>query len=118
MPLPSPLLVSLKDNWNLSGLKGAVLTINLLANSNLLHCSTVLGTVVSLFLGVLLVGVCSVLIYEIHHETSVIFAVYFFTGDLLNNYCKMDPVANATRFFFACVVTLTYPIECFVAREV
>ena len=40
------------------------------------------------------------------------------TGDLLNNYCKIDPVANATRFFFACVVMLTYPIECFVAREV
>ena len=44
--------------------------------------------------------------------------ICFFTGDLLNNYCKIDPVANATRFFFACVVMLTYPIECFVAREV
>ena len=43
---------------------------------------------------------------------------FAFTGDLLNNYCEMDPVANATRFFFACVIMLTYPIECFVAREV
>jgi len=27
-------------------------------------------------------------------------------------------VANATRFFYTCVIVLTYPIECFVAREV
>jgi len=39
-------------------------------------------------------------------------------GDLLNNYCSFDPVANAARFFFALVIMLTYPIECFVAREV
>ena len=43
---------------------------------------------------------------------------FVIVGDLLNNYCKIDPVANATRFFFACVIMLTYPIECFVAREV
>ena len=40
------------------------------------------------------------------------------TGDLLNNYCSYDPVANVTRLLFACVIMLTYPIECFVAREV
>lgn len=39
-------------------------------------------------------------------------------GDLLNNYCSYDPVANITRLLFACVIMLTYPIECFVAREV
>ena len=36
----------------------------------------------------------------------------------MNNYCDYDPVANAARFFFVCVIMLTYPIECFVAREV
>ena len=47
------------------------------------------------------------------HLTIIILA-----GDLLNNYCGYDPVANATRFFYTCVIMLTYPIECFVAREV
>ncbi|XP_064405359.1 putative sodium-coupled neutral amino acid transporter 11 [Halichondria panicea] len=42
----------------------------------------------------------------------------FTQGDLLNNYCSGDDVANAARFFYSCVVILTYPIECFVAREV
>lgn len=44
--------------------------------------------------------------------------VCIITGDLLNNYCSYDPVANVTRLLFACVIMLTYPIECFVAREV
>lgn len=39
-------------------------------------------------------------------------------GDLLNNYCPHDPIANSARFFYACVIMLTYPIECFVGREV
>ena len=42
----------------------------------------------------------------------------FCKGDLLNNYCEDDVVANVTRFLYACVIMLTYPIECFVAREV
>ena len=41
-----------------------------------------------------------------------------FAGDLLNNYCMHDPVANVTRLLYTCVIMLTYPIECFVAREV
>ena len=52
---------------------------------------------------------------------KLLFVLRFFftvTGDLLNNYCSYDPVANATRLLFACVIMLTYPIECFVAREV
>ena len=48
-----------------------------------------------------------------HTSTSVSFA-----GDLLNNYCMHDPVANVTRLLYTCVIMLTYPIECFVAREV
>ncbi len=39
-------------------------------------------------------------------------------GDLFNNFCGYDPVANTARFLFACVIMLTFPIECFVAREV
>ena len=39
------------------------------------------------------------------------------TGDLLNNYCD-DVAANLARFFYSIVIMLTYPIECFVTREV
>lgn len=39
-------------------------------------------------------------------------------GDLLNNYCYSDDFANAARVVFTLVVGLTYPIECFVTREV
>ena len=39
-------------------------------------------------------------------------------GDLLENYCKDDDLMNAARFGFAITIMLTYPIECFVTREV
>ena len=55
---------------------------------------------------------------EREREREIIYNVYIVTGDLLNNYCSYDPVANVTRLLFACVIMLTYPIECFVAREV
>ena len=40
------------------------------------------------------------------------------SGDLLENYCKDDDLMNAARFGFAITIMLTYPIECFVTREV
>lgn len=39
-------------------------------------------------------------------------------GDLLENYCKSDDLMNAARFLFAISIMLTYPVECFVTREV
>ncbi len=39
-------------------------------------------------------------------------------GDLLNNYCWSDDLMNACRLLFAATIMLTYPIECFVCREV
>ncbi|KAL4221915.1 hypothetical protein ACF0H5_017967 [Mactra antiquata] len=39
-------------------------------------------------------------------------------GDLLENYCQSDDLMNAGRFMFAMTIMLTYPIECFVTREV
>ncbi|XP_076463815.1 putative sodium-coupled neutral amino acid transporter 11 [Babylonia areolata] len=39
-------------------------------------------------------------------------------GDLLENYCKDDVLMNCARFAFALTIMLTYPIECFVTREV
>ena len=40
------------------------------------------------------------------------------TGDLLNNYCDSDPVANVARAVYTLIIMLTYPIELHVTREV
>ncbi|XP_023239840.1 putative sodium-coupled neutral amino acid transporter 11 [Centruroides sculpturatus] len=42
----------------------------------------------------------------------------FSQGDLLENYCMTDDYANAARILFTITIMLTYPIECFVTREV
>ncbi|XP_059503305.1 putative sodium-coupled neutral amino acid transporter 11 isoform X1 [Stegostoma tigrinum] len=39
-------------------------------------------------------------------------------GDLFENYCKNDDWVTAGRFLFAITIILTFPIECFVTREV
>lgn len=39
-------------------------------------------------------------------------------GDLLENYCQSDDLANIARLAFAATISLTYPIECLVVREV
>ncbi|TRY79527.1 hypothetical protein TCAL_09431 [Tigriopus californicus] len=39
-------------------------------------------------------------------------------GDVLNNYCWGDDLANVARLVFCVTVLFTYPIECFVCREV
>ncbi|XP_072272911.1 putative sodium-coupled neutral amino acid transporter 11 isoform X2 [Pyxicephalus adspersus] len=42
----------------------------------------------------------------------------FTQGDLFENYCKDDNLATVGRFCYAITIILTYPMECFVAREV
>eukprot|EP00092_Neocalanus_flemingeri_P027919 GFUD01030312.1.p1 GENE.GFUD01030312.1~~GFUD01030312.1.p1 ORF type:complete len:446 (+),score=110.18 GFUD01030312.1:430-1767(+) len=42
----------------------------------------------------------------------------FTQGDLLENYCWDDTLMNISRLLFCFVILLTYPIECFVCREV
>ncbi|XP_075687219.1 putative sodium-coupled neutral amino acid transporter 11 [Rhinoderma darwinii] len=42
----------------------------------------------------------------------------FTQGDLFENYCKDDNLATVGRFCYAMTIILTYPMECFVAREV
>ncbi|GFQ77631.1 putative sodium-coupled neutral amino acid transporter 11 [Trichonephila clavata] len=39
-------------------------------------------------------------------------------GDLLENFCMNDDWANAARLIFTITIMLTFPIECFVTREV
>ncbi|KAF7248193.1 putative sodium-coupled neutral amino acid transporter 11 [Varanus komodoensis] len=39
-------------------------------------------------------------------------------GDIFENYCKDDDLATFGRFCYGITVILTFPIECFVTREV
>lgn len=39
-------------------------------------------------------------------------------GDLLENYCWDDDLMNFSRVLFSATILLTYPIECFVTRDV
>lgn len=41
-----------------------------------------------------------------------------FSGDLLENYCWNDDLMNFARVLFSVSILLTFPIECFVSREV
>lgn len=41
-----------------------------------------------------------------------------FLGDLLENYCWDDDLMNFSRVLFSISILLTFPIECFVSREV
>lgn len=39
-------------------------------------------------------------------------------GDLLENYCWDDDLMNLSRMLFSITILLTFPIECFVVRDV
>lgn len=39
-------------------------------------------------------------------------------GDLMENYCWDDDLMNFSRVMFSGTILLTFPIECFVTREV
>lgn len=39
-------------------------------------------------------------------------------GDLMENYCWDDDLMNFARIMFSGTILLTFPIECFVTREV
>ena len=38
-------------------------------------------------------------------------------GDVFENYCWGDDLMNACRALYAFTILLTFPIECFVARD-
>ncbi|XP_054978300.1 putative sodium-coupled neutral amino acid transporter 11 isoform X1 [Sorex araneus] len=42
----------------------------------------------------------------------------FTQGDLFENYCRNDDLVTFGRFCYGVTIILTYPIECFVTREV
>lgn len=44
--------------------------------------------------------------------------LFYQIGDLLENYCWDDDLMNFARVLFSVSILLTFPIECFVSREV
>ncbi|XP_019583049.2 putative sodium-coupled neutral amino acid transporter 11 isoform X3 [Rhinolophus sinicus] len=85
--------------------------------------STVLTT---LILGIVMTRVISLGPYIPKTEDAWVFAkpsaiqaigVMSF-GDLFENYCRNDDLVTFGRFCYGVTVILTYPIECFVTREV
>nr|XP_057937930.1 putative sodium-coupled neutral amino acid transporter 11 isoform X1 [Doryrhamphus excisus] len=43
---------------------------------------------------------------------------WFFIGDIFENYCRDDDLATFGRFCFGLSIITTFPLECFVTREV
>jgi solute carrier family 38 (sodium-coupled neutral amino acid transporter), member 11 len=39
-------------------------------------------------------------------------------GDIFENYCRNDDIMNVVRFLYATIIMFTYPLECFVCRDV
>lgn len=39
-------------------------------------------------------------------------------GDLFENYCHNDDLMNIVRFIYATIIMFTFPLECFVVRDV
>ncbi|XP_004674653.2 PREDICTED: putative sodium-coupled neutral amino acid transporter 11 [Condylura cristata] len=70
--------------------------------SRIIHVSTL----VSVFISVLF-AICGYLTFT-----------GFTQGDLFENYCRNDDLVTFGRFCYGVTVILTYPIECFVTREV
>nr|XP_010969751.1 PREDICTED: putative sodium-coupled neutral amino acid transporter 11 [Camelus bactrianus] len=70
--------------------------------SRIIHVSTLISVFISI-----LFATCGYLTFT-----------GFTQGDLFENYCRNDDLVTFGRFCYGVTVILTYPIECFVTREV
>ncbi|XP_037601663.1 putative sodium-coupled neutral amino acid transporter 11 isoform X3 [Cebus imitator] len=62
--------------------------------------------------------VISVLICIVFATCGYLTFTGFTQGDLFENYCRNDDLVTFGRFCYGVTVILTYPMECFVTREV
>ncbi|XP_051022541.1 putative sodium-coupled neutral amino acid transporter 11 [Acomys russatus] len=60
----------------------------------------------------------SVLICVVFATCGYLTFTGFTQGDLFENYCRSDDLVTFGRFCYGVTVILTYPIECFVTRDV
>eukprot|EP00069_Balaena_mysticetus_P011519 bmy_07252T0 len=70
--------------------------------SRVIHVSTLISVFISI-----LFATCGYLTFTGYTQ-----------GDLFENYCRNDDLVTFGRFCYGVTVILTYPIECFVTREV
>ncbi|KAB0360466.1 hypothetical protein FD754_004622 [Muntiacus muntjak] len=70
--------------------------------SHIIHVSTLISVFISI-----LFATCGYLTFTGYTQ-----------GDLFENYCRNDDLVTFGRFCYGVTVILTYPIECFVTREV
>lgn len=59
-----------------------------------------------------------VLLRDSQLQASVVITLQPLSGDIFENYCKDDNLATFGRFCFGLSIVTTFPLECFVTREV
>ncbi|XP_012229561.1 putative sodium-coupled neutral amino acid transporter 11 isoform X1 [Linepithema humile] len=113
------------DSWRFANLPGVVPSVGIMAFAFMCHHNTFLiyGSIEratqqkwdvvthwSLFTSFLIAAIFGVVGYATF--TSYV------QGDLMENYCWDDDLMNFARVMFSGTILLTFPIECFVTREV
>jgi len=114
-----------KDSWRFANFPGIVPSVGIMAFAFMCHHNTFLiyGSIEratqqkwdvvthwSLFTSFLIAAAFGIAGYATF--TSYV------QGDLMENYCWDDDLMNFARVMFSGTILLTFPIECFVTREV
>lgn len=113
------------DSWNFANIRGVIPSVGIMAFAFMCHHNTFLiyGSIEratqqkwdavthwSLFTSFVIAAAFGVAGY-VTFTSSV-------QGDLMENYCWDDDLMNLSRVMFSGTILLTFPIECFVTREV
>ncbi|XP_011695660.1 PREDICTED: putative sodium-coupled neutral amino acid transporter 11 isoform X2 [Wasmannia auropunctata] len=121
----SAMVPSQKDSWRFANFPGVVPSVGIMAFAFMCHHNTFLiyGSIEratqqkwdmvthwSLFTSFLIAAAFGIAGYATF--TSYV------QGDLMENYCWDDDLMNLARVMFSGTILLTFPIECFVTREV
>ncbi|XP_014489244.1 PREDICTED: putative sodium-coupled neutral amino acid transporter 11 isoform X2 [Dinoponera quadriceps] len=125
MDTMSAVVPSRTDSWRFANFPGVVPAIGIMAFAFMCHHNTFLiyGSIEratqqkwdvvthwSLFTSFLIAAAFGIVGYATF--TSYV------QGDLMENYCWNDDLMNFARVMFSGTILLTFPIECFVTREV
>lgn len=116
---------SQEDSWRFANFPGIIPSVGIMAFAFMCHHNTFLiyesieratqqkwdvVTHWSLFTSFLIAAAFGIIGYAT-------FTAYV-QGDLMENYCWDDDLMNFARVMFSGTILLTFPIECFVTREV
>ncbi|XP_032674959.1 putative sodium-coupled neutral amino acid transporter 11 isoform X2 [Odontomachus brunneus] len=125
MDTMSAVVPSRADSWRFANLPGVVPAVGIMAFAFMCHHNTFLiyGSIEratqqkwdvvthwSLFTSFVIAATFGIVGYATF--TSYV------QGDLMENYCWNDDLMNFARVMFSGTILLTFPIECFVTREV